>query len=138
MIQRIYTVNNNEKQKIIDEIREVICTEKEIIFAYIHGSFLQERGFHDIDVAVFTEEPLSGDLFDYEFYLSSLLEKKLKLPVDIRALNHAPVGFRYEVTAGKVIFSRDEEKRFSFVERTWSEYLDYKPVAESILRDLAG
>lgn len=63
---------------------------------------------------------------------------KAGLPMDVKILNHAPIAFRYEVTRGEVIFSRDEEARLRFVENTWNEYLDYKPVAENILRELAA
>lgn len=70
--------------------------------------------------------------------LSSILEGKARLPIDVKILNHAPIAFRYEVTRREAIFSRDEDARLRFVENAWNEYLDYKPVAEYILRELAA
>jgi len=53
-------------------------------------------------------------------------------------LNHAPIAFRYEITRGEVILCRDEEARLKFVENAWNEYLDYRPIAEYIIRELAA
>jgi predicted nucleotidyltransferase len=78
------------------------------------------------------------DPLEYELSISSMLEQRIKLPVDVRVLNHAPNSFCYEVTRGEVVFSRNEEVRFNFIERTWNEYLDYKPVVEGILHELAA
>jgi uncharacterized protein len=70
--------------------------------------------------------------------LSSILEGRIRLPLDVKILNYAPLAFRYEVTRGEVIFSSDEETRLRFIENTWNEYMDYKPVAEYIVRELAA
>ena len=125
------------KEKIKSAIREILKTKKEVGFAFLHGSFLEERSFHDIDVAVFISE-VPEDFFDYELSLSSILEDRIRLPIDVKILNHAPIAFRYEVTRGEVILSRDEEARLRFVENAWNEYLDYKPIAEYIIRELAA
>ena len=53
-------------------------------------------------------------------------------------LNHAPDSFCYEVTRGAVVFSRNEVVRFNFIEKTWNEYPDYKPVIEGILHELTA
>jgi len=41
------------------------------------------------------------DLLEYELSLSSVLEGMIRLPVDVKILNQAPIAFRYEVTRGK-------------------------------------
>ncbi|MCX9029528.1 MAG: nucleotidyltransferase domain-containing protein [Candidatus Methanoperedens sp.] len=125
------------KENIKSAIREILKTKKEVRFAFLHGSFLEERSFHDIDVAVFISG-IPEDFFDYELSLSSILEGRIRLPLDVKILNYAPLAFRYEVTRGEVIFSRDEETRLRFIENTWNEYMDYKPVAEYIVRELAA
>ncbi len=139
MNQRLYKLDNKAKENIRSAIKEILKTRMEVEFAYLYGSFLEQRGFHDIDVAVFiNEKEMPKDLLEFELSLSSILESIVRLPMDVKVLNHAPVGFRYEVTCGEAIFSRDEETRFRFIEKTWIEYLDYKPVAESILRELVA
>ena len=139
MMLREYKLDNKAKENIKVSIREILKTKKEVGFAFLHGSFLEERSFHDIDVAVFiSEDGISEDLFKYELSLSSILEDRVRLPMDVKILNHAPIAFRYEVTRGEVIFSRKEEARLRFVENAWNDYLDYKPVAEYIVRELAA
>ena len=135
-MQREYKMDDKDKDNIKSAIREILKTKKEIGFAFLHGSFLEKRSFHDIDVAVFISEDGILDHFEYELSLSSILESSVRLPMDVKILNHAPLAFRYEVTRREVIFSRNEEARLWFVENAWNEYLDYKPVAENILRQL--
>jgi predicted nucleotidyltransferase len=139
MMQRQYKMDYKAKENIKSAIREILKTKTEVGFAFLHGSFLEERSFHDIDVAVFiSEDEIPEDFLDYELSLSSILEGRVRLPIDVKILNHAPIAFRYEVTRGKVILSSDEEARLRFVENTWNEYLDYKPIAEYIIRELAA
>lgn len=138
MIEQRFKLDKREKQRIRGILKEAIATIKEVEFAYVYGSFQEDCGFHDIDVAVYLSQTDDVDPLEYELSLASMLERRIRFPVDVRVLshNHAPNSFRYEVTRGEVVFSRNEEVRFGFVERTWREYLDYKPVAEYILQEL--
>jgi predicted nucleotidyltransferase len=139
MMQRQYKMGYKAKENIKSAIREILKTKTEVGFAFLHGSFLEDGSFHDIDVAVFiSEDEIPEDFLDYELFLSSILESRVRLPVDVKILNHAPIAFRYEVTRGEAISCRDEEARLRFVENAWNEYLDYKPVAEYIIRELAA
>jgi len=47
------------------------------------------------------------------------------------------VSFRYAVTRGEELFVLDREAWSMFRERTWNEYLDFAPLREEALRDLA-
>lgn len=136
MIGQRFKLDKKEKHRIRWILKKEIATIREIEFAYIYGSFPEDGGFHDIDVAVYLNLKETVDPLTYELSLSSKLEQNIRFPVDARVLNYAPNSFCYEVTRGEVVFSRNEEVRFSFVERVWNEYLDYKPVAESILHEL--
>lgn len=138
MIGQRFKPDNRGKNRIRGILKEVIATIKEVEFAYIYGSFPEDWGFHDIDVAVYLTRTEHVDPLECEMSIASMLEQRIRLPVDVRVLNHAPNSFCYEVTRGEVIFSRDEEMRFSFVERTWNKYLDFKPVMESILHELVA
>ena len=140
MMGQRFKLDKREKQRIREILKDAIATLKEVEFAYIYGSFPEDCRFHDIDVAVYLSRTENVDPLDYELSLASMLEQRIRFPVDVRVLshNHAPNSFRYEVTRGEVVFSRNEEVRFDFIERTWREYLDYKPVAEYILQELVG
>lgn len=138
-MKKAFRLNSLAKEKIRTALNEILKTRTEIRFAFLHGSFLEMRSFHDVDVAVYLyNEEIPEDLLEYELSLSSILEGSIRMPMDVKILNFAPIAFRYEVTRGEVIFSRDEEARFGFIENTWNEYLDYRPVAEQILQDLAA
>ena len=138
MKDKRFKPGNREKNRIREILKEVIATIRVVEFAYIYGSFPEDWGFHDIDVAVYLTRTEHVDPLECELSIASVLERRIRFPVDVRVLNHAPNSFCYEVTRGEVIFSRNEEVRFCFVERTWNKYLDFKPVMEIILHELAA
>ncbi len=134
-----HQLSKKEKKVIKDAIHSLLAREKEVVFAYLYGSFLSAAWFRDIDIAVFVDEKKIDrkDVIDYEISLSLELEKELHLPMDVKVLNYAPLSFRYEVTKGEVIFSRNEEVRFTFLELTWHRYLDFAPVEKQFMIDIA-
>ncbi len=132
-----YELSQEEKKKVKNNLNSLLSNRDEIIFAYIHGSFIDAYWFKDLDIAVYLDEKkVSKKALDYELTLSVELEKTLKLPVDVKILNNAPLSFRYKVTKGEVIFSRDEEKRYTFLEDTWHRYLDFDPVEKEFMREM--
>ncbi|GCC11512.1 hypothetical protein IPdc08_01567 [archaeon] len=130
-----HQLSKKEKKVIKNAIHSLLAIEKEVVFAYLYGSFLSAAWFRDIDIAVFVDEKKIDrkDVIDYEISLSLELEKELHLPMDVKVLNYAPLSFRYEVTKGEVIFSRNEEVRFTFLELTWHRYLDFAPVEKQFI-----
>jgi len=76
------------------------------------------------------------EALEYEITSALELEKIIKLPVDIKIINFAPLRFKYEITKGEVIFSRDENKRYEFLEKTWQEYLDFKQIEKKFIIDM--
>jgi predicted nucleotidyltransferase len=131
------TRKDPHKNKILKELRHHLTDEKGIIFAYLHGSFLDEKEFNDLDVAIYLDQEAStkSDPIDLEISLSLKIEKFLRLPVDVKILNFAPLSFRYHVTMGNLIFSCDESIREEYICRTWSEYFDFQPVARIYLQE---
>lgn len=125
------------KDKIVEELRYHLSEEKGIIFAYLHGSFLDEKDFNDLDVALYLDQETSqqSEPIDLEISLSLKVEKLLGLPVDVKILNFAPLSFRYHVTKGNLILSRDEAVREEYICHTWSEYFDFQPVARIYLQE---
>jgi len=130
--------HSNKMNRITKKIKEIIRSEKEILFAYLHGSFLEKEKYRDIDMGVYLDEKkiMGIDIVDYEIALSLKLEKKLRMPVDVKVINFAPLSFKYNVSCGLLLFSRDESKREEFLSRTWGEYFDFLPVSKIYLKEV--
>ncbi|KQC10816.1 MAG: hypothetical protein APR55_08665 [Methanolinea sp. SDB] len=81
--------------------------------AYIFGSFVTRDSFRDIDIAVlFSGKQDSCALFDLQMSKTNLSPR---VPCDVRALNHAPVEFCFEVTrTGTVLFCRSTDQKASY------------------------
>lgn len=87
--------------RIARELEEV----EEITLAVLHGSFLRDYPFRDIDVAVYVL--YNVDPLDYKFSLESALEEKLGYAFDVQLLNYAPPSFaRTALLGGRVIVER--------------------------------
>ncbi|WP_346765908.1 nucleotidyltransferase domain-containing protein [Thermococcus sp. 9N3] len=124
------------KDEVIKALIEFLMEKEEIIFAYLHGSFLEGEFYRDIDVAVYVDPEKVKDFLSYELKLAVELELLLKYPVDVRVLNDAPPAFRYRVLHGKLLFTRDEEKWLEFYDLTVREYLDFRHFEREMRREL--
>ncbi|MBC7095442.1 nucleotidyltransferase domain-containing protein [Thermococcus sp.] len=132
---RIYTLTLDDKKKIKQKIKEALIKREEIIFAYLHGSFIEDRPFRDIDVAVYVDG--NHDL-TYELELEEELTRIVGFPVDVRTINNAPVTFRFKVIGGELLFTKDERVRCEFEERTLREYHDYEYYLKIYRREVLG
>jgi predicted nucleotidyltransferase len=119
-------------------LKRFLAPLDEIVFAYLHGSFLLKDVFRDVDIAVFLAPgpPRPSDDVEYEIALSLRLEKAIGLPMDIKILNRAPLSFRYHASRGILLLSRDESTRENFLCRTWSEYFDFARLARVYQEEL--
>ncbi|TEB05679.1 hypothetical protein Psch_02720 [Pelotomaculum schinkii] len=135
-----YNINNYEKEKILEAIKYVLTSIPEIIFAYVHGSFVEQQSFRDIDVAVYLkEENLNELVINYEIELEIKLEEKLNYPVDVRVLNFAPLSFQYHtIKSGVLLFEKDEDRRVEFQTKTLDFYFDFAPFRKQYLKEVLG
>lgn len=126
------------KLDIINKIRNQLIVDQRVVFAFIHGSFLEDDiGFSDIDLAIFIDnEHFTDDILDLCMTISAELTLLVHKRVDVHCLNTSSAGFRYEVTKGALLFAKNEEVCFDFIERTWMEYFDLKHFYEDNLKDL--
>jgi len=134
-----FSLPADQREGIIQTLADVLADKRGILFAFLYGSFLDERTFRDIDIGGFVDEcqvPLKKQL-DYEFSLIDELSGFVGYPLDVRLINRAPLAFRYRVSCGRLLFSRDEKMLSSFLERTWDEYFDFQPVAIRYFEELA-
>jgi uncharacterized protein len=119
------------------ELAAVLRGRQEIRFAILFGSAAEGRAFRDLDVGVFVDRaqvPLAGD-FDFEFDLEEKLRGLAAYPIDVRVINDAPLGFRYNVSRGQPLWINDEEEYYRFRERTWDEWFDFEPIAMRYLKE---
>ena len=138
--KKLHNLTLQKKEEILSIIRTYLQSYSSILFAFVHGSFLEEQiSFRDIDIAVFIEEENvrhQSKILDLCLELSAQLSFLIHINVDVHALNDSGIGFRYEVTRGELLLTRDEEISFEFIEETRLEYFDLKPLLEENLNDL--
>jgi len=127
--------------QIIDGIKKILEKEKEIIFAYLYGSFLNfstpnqnkfgsGQGFNDIDIAIYlnARKPLKF-IADLDFKLSKALNVSPDI-FDIKILNNIlekPDAFSLLYlerlfSEGKLIVNKDERFLGEFLERYSGKY----------------
>ena len=112
-----------EKEKLLNSLRRELESVDGIVFAYVHGGFIDMEVFRDVDLAVWIKNP--QDAFSYEVDLSAKLEANLKTPIDLHVLNQAPLSFKHNAfTRGKLLFSKDEETRIKLIDETVRQYAD--------------
>lgn len=129
----------DKKTEIVSILRDYLKPKKEIIFACIHGSFVEDISYRDIDIALYLDESMipEEEQLDYclEFGARAEMDTGI-MPLDIRPLNHATWGFRYYATKGMLLFSKDEDLRTEFLEETWKRYFDLLPKRKENILDL--
>ncbi len=132
------SISAKKLPKIIQIVQIQLQNKPEILFAMLYGSAAMGEDFNDIDVALFVDrnKVTSTDELNYTISLSNQLEKKLSCPIDIRVINNAPLGFKYNVSTGTPLIINDENSLHSLLEHTWDMYLDYKPVAMRYFKEM--
>lgn len=114
-----------DKQPIIEKLTEFFSRQEKVIFAVIFGSFLNEEGFRDIDIAVLLEE-------DYDLLTVGSLQAKSEMIAGIRTdiviangLYEKDPAFARDVTCtGKLIFTRSNETYIDYKEKSLLWYFD--------------
>ncbi|MEQ9713905.1 MAG: nucleotidyltransferase domain-containing protein [Candidatus Asgardarchaeum sp.] len=107
---KYYYLSHNEKKEVKRRLKGDLQKRDDIIFAVLHGSFIESEYFRDIDIAIYVKPCAKEYLFkEYVIDLSLSLSKKIGIPVDIQVLNEAPLMFIYEVlNRGELIVCNDE------------------------------
>ena len=139
--QRITTFSPSpeDRQAYLENLTSLLQQKPEIIFAYAHGSFIQDQPFRDLDIAVYlAPSHLPENRYFYEDSLSRELARSLEtsFPIDARILNHAPIPFQYHVIKGQLLLDRDPELRTSLMEWLISRYLDMEPILRHHIREV--
>jgi len=102
---RFYSLNPQEREEILERLREELCNRDEVKLAVVFGSFLKGYPFRDIDVAVYVTGNI--DPLDYKLRLEEELERKIGYPIDVTILNEAPPWFARKVLKeGRTLFTK--------------------------------
>jgi len=118
--------NTHSTAEVITVLSGYLKSRGDIIFALLHGSFIREKTFRDIDIAIFLD-PIPDSPLNYELDLSTKLDMATSLPAetDIRILNGAPLSFRFHcIRDYKILLCRDEARFVEFREHTIRDYQD--------------
>jgi predicted nucleotidyltransferase len=92
---------------------------QEILFAYIFGSFVDERYFRDIDVGLYLDPVRipAAESEEYRERCSEKLADMFHLDFDVSIINNVPESFKLAVfLTGELLFSRDEALRTDMLE----------------------
>ena len=126
-MKQLYRLSPEERNQIRDQLAAELSQYPDVLFAYTYGSFVDSESFHDVDIGVY----LSGSTINAKIAadLSQRLSGKIKLPVNVRILNAAPISFRFHVLRGECLFSRNDDLRTDIMEDIMRRYFRHRPPA---------
>lgn len=114
------------KSEEIEKIKSALKDEKDVLFVYLFGSYARKTTspLSDIDIAVHLKK--GADLSERKIEMLTLISKTIKNDkIDLVILNEASPSIIHSVIkTGILLFSRDEEKRISFITKNLKEFLD--------------
>lgn len=138
MDKRLYTLEPSGLRRILNELSSELGSMAEVVFAYLHGSAIEGRPFHDLDVGVYLGGNGAGAGLVQAASLSDRLSSLVELPVDVRVLNRAPVSFLFHVLRGYPLACRDEALLTDVMEDTIRRHLDIEPLLRRSTREAFG
>jgi predicted nucleotidyltransferase len=97
---RLHDLSGDERRQLAARLEEALARASGVAFAYLHGSILDSLPVHDVDVAVYLNPFLPERATATTLELSQELAEQLGIPVDVRALNQAPLSFVYHALRG--------------------------------------
>jgi predicted nucleotidyltransferase len=123
-----------EREAILRALVARLQAEPRVAYAHLHGSFVDRPVFHDVDVAIHVagDSRFAGHL---ALDLSTRLTEELGVAVDVRAVNDAPLSFRFRALRGRLLVSHDDERLAAAIEETTQRYLDIEPLLRIATRE---
>lgn len=132
-------LSDRDKQDLINKISHIFSTKKDIVFAYIFGSFISKDEFKDIDVGVYIYNIETATILKSELELERELEDIIRIPADVRIINNAPISFVYNILRNKVvILDNDIDLRSDFEGIVLKKYFDLQYFRREYLREIVN
>ena len=106
-----HRLSREGREEVVRKLAEVLSGRDEVLLAVVHGSFVEDIPFRDVDLAVYVRGCF--DPLDYKFTLDEELERVIGYVVDTQVLNDAPYYFvinvlqRGRVVVEKICFLRE-------------------------------
>lgn len=118
--KKAYKIDDNQKPEIINKIKSCLEPLDNVLFAVIFGSFLEYTYVHDIDIAIYFRY---WDL-DELLKISSIIEDRIEIPIDIIPLNELSPTFKYKIlTKGRIIIEKIPGLYEHFIMNTLDELI---------------
>jgi hypothetical protein len=125
-------IDEKKREQIIRRIKDYFLDKDDVVFAYLHGSFIESRSFKDIDIAILVKNPVHE--IELESDLSYELTDKTGYPVEVRIINNASIAFQMAVLRkGRLLVSKTDNVRTDFIETTSRRYREYSHFRNLIL-----
>lgn len=98
----------NERAKIMNKLSSLLAERKEVLLAIVYGGFINSELFRDIDVAIYTGYHVRREhVYQYEYYVSTMLSEQLGIHVDVKLLDYAPLWFKARtLKTGKIVYAK--------------------------------
>jgi len=130
----------NKRREITKKIKQVLLEEKNLVFAFIFGSFLNAPSFKDIDIGIYVKKIEKEEIFDYELKISKKIADACNLAFDIfevKVLNFAPNSFLNSIfSRGQLLFCKNSQLLSDIIENTSLEALANEHIAYQSLKEL--
>lgn len=115
------------REALVEALVARLRGEADLLYAYLHGSFLDQPAFRDVDVAIHVADAAAPGA-RLALRLSGELSATLGVAMDVRAINDAPLSFKFHVLRGRPLMSRDDERLADAIETTARQYHDLEPL----------
>lgn len=140
-MKEYFSLSQNKRREITDKIKQILSEEKDIVFVFIFGSFLNAPSFRDIDIGVYINSIKKDEIFDYELKLSKKIADKCDFSFDIfdvKVLNFTPRAFLNNIfSRGNLLFSKDDQSLSNMIENTSLDAIANEYIAYQSLKELA-
>lgn len=126
-LRRLKKISDHDKALILEELKNLLNTHEEVIFALLYGSMvdpLMPERYGDIDIALFVN---SQNLQSSEYILESQIEAQTSRilsakgldfpPIEVLIINNAPNSFLVKLFKSPYIVVKEtEEVMTDFIE----------------------
>jgi len=116
----------------IESIKKYFSTQKDVVCAYIFGSFAKGKQnlYSDLDIAVLLNPYLDQkEYVDRQIAIMIELSRVLDVETDIIIINRANTFLKFQIFKyGKRIYERKDRKNRAFEAKALLEYFDFLPI----------
>jgi hypothetical protein len=139
MQHKKHDMPQSERARICETIAALLVPGfPDMAAAYIFGSFVDQESFGDIDIGIVLAGEKVPAALEHELSMEAALEKEVRLPVDVRVLNSAPLSFQHQVVkSGLLVIDKDPNRRAAFEGQVRKQYFDFSRFRKRYLKEVA-